>query len=80
MIKANLMTKKTAPLNLTTRQSIKSPVKKVLYDMVDLFLANRSIFERTATNLVDDLNLSKTRYKYPSKRKELLEGFKRELD
>lgn len=75
MIKANLMQRKTAPLNLTTRLSISSPVKKVLYDQLDMFLANnsRGIYERTGLNLVKDLSLKTSRYTYKSQRKKLLE-------
>ncbi|SET71083.1 hypothetical protein [Thalassotalea agarivorans] len=76
----NLRNKKTAPMNLSVRHSINSPVQRVLYDMVDLFLVKNGIYERTARNLVDDLNLSASRYAYKSKRKTLLEDFKASLD
>lgn len=79
-IKNNLRLKKTAPLNLSTRLSISSPVNRVLYDMVDIFLAKNKILEKKAMSLVNDLNLSATRYKYLSKRRTLVEGFQKALD
>lgn len=79
-LKNNLVQKKTAPLNLTTRLGIRSPVNRVLFDMIDMFLAKKTITERSAFKLVEDLNLSATRYKSPSKRKTLLLGFQKALD
>lgn len=56
-IKENLRKKKTAPINLTSRLSISSPVQRVLFDMLDTFLANQTYLEMTATTLVNELNL-----------------------
>lgn len=74
-IKQNLRQKKSVPMNLTSRLSISSPVHRVLFDMVDTFLASNNYFEMSANRLVSELNLS-DRYKYLSKRKMLLEQFK----
>lgn len=78
-IKQNLKAKKTVPLNLTSRLSISSPIQRVLFDMVDTFLANNPYFELRATTLVKELNLS-NRYKHLSKRKILLADFQAGLD
>ena len=82
-IKENLKKQRTAPLNLSTRKSITSSIQKVLYDMVDIYLTSqnhRGIFERRATWLIGDLNISPARYEYISRRKTLLMGFKEGLD
>lgn len=78
-IKHNLRHKKTAPMNLSSRQTISSPVQRVLFDMVDTFLAKTSYFEMSLNRLVDELNLGE-RYKYLSKRKKLAESFQQWLD
>lgn len=78
-IKENLRKKKTAPINLTSRLSISSPVQRVLFDMLDTFLANQTYLEMTATTLVNELNLWE-RYRYLSKRKNLLEDFQQWLN
>lgn len=56
-IKENLRKKKTAPINLTSRLSISSPVQRVLFDMLDTFLAKQTYLEMTASTLVQELNL-----------------------
>lgn len=78
-IKQNLKAKKTVPLNLTSRLSISSPIQRVLFDMIDTFLAKKSYLEMSGKTLVRELNLS-DRYKHLSKRKILLESFKTGLD
>lgn len=79
-IRKNLQEKRTIPVNWTSRKKITSQVAKVLYNRIDNLLAKHSILERTATNLVNDLELSKGRYKYKSQRKELVQKLKQQLN
>lgn len=71
-IKQNLRQKKSIPMNLTSRLSISSPIQRVLFDMVDTFLANQPYFELSGLKLVKELNLG-DRYKYLNKRKVLVD-------
>ena len=77
----NLMSKNIIPVNFTARKLITSPTGKVLYNQVDIILSSTNKpYSRTALNLVDDLGLTPTRYKYKSQRKVLLEGLQKSLN
>lgn len=76
----NLLNNKTIPVNFAARKTITSPIAKVQYNTVDTILCstNRQ-YSRTAINLVEDLYLTKDRYKYISQRKTLVETLKKNL-
>ena len=77
----NLLINNTIPVNFTTRKSITSPVNKVLYSKVDKILyASKRPYERKAMNLVSDLCLTGSRYKYLSQRKDLVQKIQKGLD
>lgn len=70
----------TIPVNFTARKSIKSEVAKALYNRVDSLLAKMDRHEKTAVNLVDELNLKVSRYQYKSQRKSFVELLQKNLD
>jgi len=77
----NLSSKNIIPVNFAARKLITSPTGKVLYNQVDIILSSTNKpYSRTALNLVDDLELTKGRYKYKSQRKILLEGLMKSLN
>ena len=77
----NLLLNNTIPVNFSARKSITSPTAKVLYGKVDNILFSTKLsYSRTILNLVEDLNLSESRYKYISQRKILAEKLQSSLD
>lgn len=79
-LRNNHRNKRTNPILWSERKSITSSIAKVLYGRLDTFLYRRGTYERRAERLVDDLFLTKSRYKYVSQRKILLEKLKQQLD
>lgn len=79
-IMQNIRNQVTIPVNFTARKSIKSEVAKALYNRVDSILAKNDKYEKTATNLVNELGLKASRYQYKSQRKAFLELLQRNLD
>lgn len=80
-IRDNLREKQTIPVNWTARKSIGSQIAKVFYGRVDNILAGQLHYERTATNLLDDLQLTDVKeYQYKSRRKRLVDLLQKELD
>lgn len=78
-IRENHIKSNTNPILWSERKSITSSVAKVLYSRLDTFLYNQDIYERTGLNLVKDLMLTPSRYKYKSQRLILLEMLKKQL-
>ncbi len=77
----NLLENKTIPVNLTTRRSIKSQLARVLFTRVDNILTYIPSWEIGADNLLEELQINEIeQYQYPSKQKELLDRFQRDLD
>lgn len=76
----NIRNRVTIPVNFTARKSIKSEVAKALYNRVDSILAKSDRHEKTATNLVEELGLTKHRYQYKSQRKKFIELLQKNLD
>ncbi len=72
--------KVTIPVNWTTRKSIKTQIAKTYYNRLDNILAQNTIYIRTGKNLVTDLLLTPSRYKFKSQRKELVEKLRTNLD
>jgi len=79
-IRDNHRRKRTNPLLWSERKKITAPVVKILYSRLDTFLYKRSTYERRALALIDDLYLTKSRYKYLSQRRILLDKFAKQLD
>ena len=79
-IQENHRAQRTIPVNRTALKAITSPIAKVLYNRVDSILSKHSIFERTARNLVQDLYLTLSRYKYKSQRKQLVDKLNEQLN
>lgn len=79
-LRRNHRSKRTNPILWSERKKLTSSIAKVLYGRLDTFLYRRRIYERRAENIVDDLMLTKSRYKYLSQRKQLLEKLKSQLD
>lgn len=79
-LRRNHRTKRTNPILWSERKKLTSSIAKVLYGRLDTFLFRRGVYERRAENLIDDLMLTKSRYKYLSQRKQLLEKLKKQLD
>lgn len=79
-IMQNIRNRVTIPVNFTARKSIKSEVAKALYNRVDSILAKSDRHEKTATNLVEELGLTKHRYQYKSQRKKFIELLQKNLD
>lgn len=77
----NLIENKTIPVNFAARKLITSPIAKVLYNQVDTILAtNNRPYSRTAKNLVQDLQLTASRYQYKSQRQKLVEQLQTSLN
>lgn len=79
-IRENHIRNNTNPILWSVRKSIRSPVARVFYSQIDRILYNRPRYERTGMNIVTDLMLSPERYKYKSKRLELLQKLQKQLD
>lgn len=79
-IRENHRRKRTNPILWSERKKITSPIAKILYSRLDTFLFKRTTYERRALHLVDDLFVTKDRYKYLSQRKVWLEKLQSQLD
>jgi Asp/Glu/hydantoin racemase len=77
---SNIRNRITIPVNFSARKAIKSEASKALYNRVDSILAKTDRYEKTATNLVHDLNLKASRYQYKSQRYQLLKLLHKNLD
>jgi len=79
-IRENHLRNNTNPILWSVRKSITSAVGRVFYSQIDRALYKREKYERTGENLVVDLMLSETRYRYKSKRLELLQKLAKQID
>jgi len=74
----NLLNNYSKPLFLDVILKFKKEISVFLYRYLDLVMADKTHYERKTKGLFEDLELSK--YKYPSKRKQLLEPALKELE
>lgn len=79
-IRVNIRNNITTPVNFTARKAIRSSVAKILYGRIDSILATNNKLERRIENLVEELNLTVSRYQHKSQRKVLGEMLIRNLD
>ncbi len=77
----NLVEHYTKPLNLRVLLRLKKEISVLLYRHLDLIMADKDRYERTTEGLLrEDLQLEGGRYRYPSRRKQVLEPALRELE
>ncbi len=76
---ASLHANHTTPLFLDTLLGLKSEIAQLLYPRLDLFLANKSHYERRTKELFEDLGLRGETYRHRSARKRVIERALREL-
>jgi hypothetical protein len=77
----NLLEHYTKPLNLSVLLSFKKEISVLLYRHLDLVMADKDRYERTTAGLLlEDLQLEGSRYRYPSRRKQVLEPALAELE
>lgn len=69
----------TTPLFLDTLLGLKSEIAQLLYPRLDLFLADKSHYERRTKELFEDLGLRGETYRHRSARKRVIERALREL-
>lgn len=69
----------TTPLLLDTILGLRSEIAQILYPRLDLFLADKSHYERRTKELFEDLGLRGETYRHRSARKRVLELALREL-
>jgi len=79
-IRNNIRNSITIPINFSARKSIKSSVAKSIYSRIDNILIKKSRLENTAEYIVKNYELTPTRYRYKSQRKQLVEMIARNLD
>lgn len=75
---SNLLHNYTKPVYLDVILKFKKEISVFLYRYLDLVMADKDYYERKTQGLFNDLELSE--YKYPSKRKQLLEPALEELE
>lgn len=63
----------TKPLFLKTILSFKNEIAQILYNHLDLIMADKNKYERTTKNLFKDLGLKGEKYQHRSGRKQMLE-------
>jgi len=77
----NLLEHYTKPLNLPVLLSFKKEISVLLYRHLDLVMADKDRYERTTAGLLlEDLQLEGNRYRYPSRRVQVLEPALQELE
>ena len=78
---ANMLNNLLRPINFKELVSIRSENSSNLYVLLDVFLANKKVWERNAYDLIySDLGYTGKRYEARRERKRRLEEFKRDLD
>jgi len=75
----NLLAGITKPINFHTILSIKNEGAAALYTHLDIILSDKTLWERTAVNLIKDLHLTGERYNSKRTRKAKLEEWIRAL-
>ncbi|MFB6273895.1 MAG: hypothetical protein ABEL51_13475 [Salinibacter sp.] len=69
----NLLDRNTKPLRLDQILALEKEISILLYRHLDLVMADKGHYERTAAGLLtDDLQLVGSRYRYPSRRAQVL--------
>lgn len=76
---ASLSANYTTPLFLETVLGFRSEIAQLLYPRLDLFLADKSHYERRTKELFEDLGLRGETYRHRSARKRVIERALREL-
>ncbi len=80
LIRENLRSGVTIPINFRARKSIQSDVCKAIYSRIDSEIIGKKRLENTAKTIVKKYYLTEGRYKYKSQRKGLVDLIKRNLD
>lgn len=78
-ILSNLLANYTKPFLLDEFFKIKSDIGLLLYNHVDLIMANKSRYERSTVELFEDLGLKNAEYRLMNKRKRAIEKPLKEL-
>jgi hypothetical protein len=75
----NLLNNHTKPLNLDVVLALKKELAILIYCHIDLVLADKERYERRTKELLADLAVEGSRYKYPAARKQKLEPALKDL-